>query len=165
MAQSSTVVKSDTHAVDGLTGRKVRVCAGGGAAPGPCLLVNVGSGVSMLELGAAGSNARVSGTNLGGGTFWRLARLLLGQEHTKTYTELLDLAARGDGASVDMAVGDIYGKDVCATAGLPEDLLACSFGKVLSGDLDLAACDPAGACAFAVVHMCAWLPCRSLVVR
>lgn len=49
---------------------------------------------------------RVSGSSLGGGTFWGLCRLLT---RVKGFDEMLELSARGDNAKVDMLVGDIYG--------------------------------------------------------
>lgn len=42
----------------------------------PCLLVNIGSGVSIIKVGADGTFERVSGTSLGGGTLWGLLSLL-----------------------------------------------------------------------------------------
>ena len=42
----------------------------------PYLLVNIGSGVSMIKVDGPGKFERVSGTNVGGGTFWGLGRLL-----------------------------------------------------------------------------------------
>lgn len=42
----------------------------------PCLLVNIGSGVSIIKVDADGSFERVSGTSLGGGTLWGLLSLL-----------------------------------------------------------------------------------------
>jgi type II pantothenate kinase len=42
----------------------------------PCLLVNIGSGVSIIKLDEAGNFERVSGTSLGGGTLWGLLSLL-----------------------------------------------------------------------------------------
>lgn len=44
----------------------------------PYLLVNIGSGVSMIKVDGWSSFERVSGTNIGGGTFWGLCRLLTG---------------------------------------------------------------------------------------
>jgi type II pantothenate kinase len=44
----------------------------------PCLLVNIGSGVSIIKVDADGSFERVSGTSLGGGTLWGLLSLLTG---------------------------------------------------------------------------------------
>lgn len=42
----------------------------------PCLLVNIGSGVSLIKVDEDGRFERVSGTSLGGGTLWGLLSLL-----------------------------------------------------------------------------------------
>lgn len=42
----------------------------------PCLLVNIGSGVSVIKVDEEGKYERVSGTSLGGGTLWGLLSLL-----------------------------------------------------------------------------------------
>lgn len=42
----------------------------------PCLVVNIGSGVSIVKVDEDGSFERVSGTSLGGGTLWGLLSLL-----------------------------------------------------------------------------------------
>jgi type II pantothenate kinase len=42
----------------------------------PCLLVNIGSGVSIVKVDEDGSFERVSGTSLGGGTLWGLLSLI-----------------------------------------------------------------------------------------
>ena len=42
----------------------------------PCLLVNIGSGVSIIKVDEDGAYERVSGTSLGGGTLWGLLSLL-----------------------------------------------------------------------------------------
>lgn len=42
----------------------------------PCLLVNIGSGVSIIKIDEDGQFERVSGTSLGGGTLWGLLSLL-----------------------------------------------------------------------------------------
>jgi type II pantothenate kinase len=42
----------------------------------PCLLVNIGSGVSIVKIDEDGSFERVSGTSLGGGTLWGLLSLM-----------------------------------------------------------------------------------------
>lgn len=42
----------------------------------PCLLVNIGSGVSIIRVDEDGGFERVSGTSLGGGTLWGLLSLL-----------------------------------------------------------------------------------------
>jgi type II pantothenate kinase len=42
----------------------------------PCLLVNIGSGVSIIKVDEDGTFERVSGTSLGGGTLWGLLSLM-----------------------------------------------------------------------------------------
>lgn len=44
----------------------------------PCLLVNIGSGVSIIKIDDYGKYERISGTSLGGGTLWGLLSLLTG---------------------------------------------------------------------------------------
>jgi len=46
----------------------------------PCLLVNIGSGVSIVKVDKDGSFERISGTSLGGGTLWGLLSLLTDAE-------------------------------------------------------------------------------------
>ncbi|OAX42102.1 fumble [Rhizopogon vinicolor AM-OR11-026] len=92
----------------------------------PCLLVNIGSGVSIIKVDADGSFERVSGTSLGGGTLWGLLSLLT---PARTFDEMLALSEQGDNASVDMLVGDIYGMDY-SKLGLKSTTIASSFGKV-----------------------------------
>ena len=48
------------------------------AAQFPCLLVNIGSGVSIIKVDDYGKFERISGTSLGGGTLWGLLSLLTG---------------------------------------------------------------------------------------
>lgn len=46
----------------------------------PCLLVNIGSGVSIIKVDDYGKFERISGTSLGGGTLWGLLSLLTGAQ-------------------------------------------------------------------------------------
>lgn len=46
----------------------------------PCMLVNIGSGVSIVKIDEQGHFERISGTSLGGGTLWGLLSLLTGAE-------------------------------------------------------------------------------------
>jgi len=94
--------------------------------PYPFLLVNIGSGVSMLAVRGPGDYARVSGTSLGGGTFLGLSCLLT---QCATFEEALTLAARGDNKNVDKLVRDIYGGDY-DRFGLSGDIVASSFGQM-----------------------------------
>lgn len=94
------------------------------ANPFPYLLVNIGSGVSVVKVVGHGRFERISGSALGGGTFWGLARLLL---NCSTFDDVIALTNRGDHSNVDMLVGDIYGG---AYASLDAGVIAASFGKV-----------------------------------
>ncbi|XP_066247437.1 pantothenate kinase 3 isoform X2 [Euwallacea similis] len=98
--------------------------------PYPFLLVNIGSGVSILAVKGPTDYKRVSGTSLGGGTFLGLCCLLTG---CSTFEEAISLAAEGDHTNVDKLVKDIYGGDY-AKFGLPGDLVASSFGQMNSRD-------------------------------
>lgn len=92
----------------------------------PYLLVNIGSGVSMVRVSGPKQFERVGGTSLGGGTLWGLLSLLTG---ARTFDDMLAMADRGDNATVDMLVGDIYGTDY-SKIGLKTSTIASSFGKV-----------------------------------
>ncbi|KZZ87707.1 pantothenate kinase [Ascosphaera apis ARSEF 7405] len=92
----------------------------------PYLLVNIGSGVSMVKVTGPRQFTRVGGTSLGGGTFWGITSLLTG---VKSFDKMLQLADEGDNAGVDMLVGDIYGTDY-NKIGLKKTAIASTFGKV-----------------------------------
>ncbi|WFD31771.1 pantothenate kinase [Malassezia sp. CBS 17886] len=97
----------------------------------PCLLVNIGSGVSILRVDEGGKFERVSGTSLGGGTLWGLLGLLTDAQN---FDEMLELCSRGDNSFVDMLVGDIYGPVGLDHLGLKATTIASTFGKVLRWD-------------------------------
>jgi len=94
----------------------------------PCLLVNIGSGVSIIKVEEDGTFERVSGTSLGGGTLWGLLSLLT---PATSFDEMLALSEAGDNAAVDMLVKDIYGQDY-SKLGLKSTMIASSFGKVFT---------------------------------
>lgn len=94
--------------------------------PYPFILVNVGSGVSVLAVRGPDNYKRISGTSLGGGTFLGLCCLLTG---CTTFEEAIQLATKGDHTKVDKLVKDIYGGDY-ERFGLPGDLVAASFGQM-----------------------------------
>lgn len=98
--------------------------------PYPFLVVNIGSGVSILSVSGPEDYKRVSGTSLGGGTFLGLCCLLTG---CKTFEEAIELAAKGDHTNVDKLVRDIYGGDY-QRFGLGGDLVASSFGHMNSAE-------------------------------
>lgn len=94
----------------------------------PYLLVNIGSGVSMIKVEGVGRYQRIGGTSLGGGTLWGLLSLLTG---ARTFDEMLAMSERGDNSAVDLLVGDIYGAGMgYEKIGLSERTIASSFGKV-----------------------------------
>ncbi|XP_047316835.1 pantothenate kinase 2 [Impatiens glandulifera] len=100
----------------------------------PYLLVNIGSGVSIIKVDGDGKFERVSGTNVGGGTYWGLGKLLT---KCKSFDELLELSQRGDNRTIDMLVGDIYGGMDYSKIGLSASTIASSFGKAISDTKDL----------------------------
>lgn len=94
----------------------------------PCLLVNIGSGVSMIKVDDFGKFERVSGTSLGGGTLWGLLSLLT---QADSFDEMLELSEKGDNGAVDLLVSDVYGNSNALNAfGLKSSTIASSFGKV-----------------------------------
>lgn len=68
----------------------------------PYLLVNIGSGVSIIRVDGPGEDefSRVSGSSVGGGTFWGLCRLLTGR---RDFDEMLELSMQGNNANVSAA--------------------------------------------------------------
>mmetsp|Transcript_23047 Transcript_23047/g.72543 ORF Transcript_23047/g.72543 Transcript_23047/m.72543 type:complete len:434 (-) Transcript_23047:262-1563(-) len=117
----------------------------------PSLLVNMGSGVSILRLdechdGPMGKSfTRLGGTACGGATFLGLARLMTA---ATSFEQALGLAQRGDPTRVNKLVGDIYGVEGCSHLGLPGTLTAAYFGKLMSMTGDVrAAIDEADAAA------------------
>ncbi|GAV61025.1 Fumble domain-containing protein [Cephalotus follicularis] len=100
----------------------------------PYLLVNIGSGVSMIKVDGDGEFERVSGTSVGGGTFLGLGSLLT---KCKSFNELLELSHRGNNRVIDMLVGDIYGGMDYSKIGLSSTNIASSFGKAISDDKEL----------------------------
>lgn len=103
--------------------------------PYPFLVVNIGSGVSMLSVHSPRRFKRVTGTSLGGGTFLGLCCLLTGCE---TFEEAVALAERGDSTKVDKLVKDIYG-GAYPKFNLQADTVASSFGNMISKDKRAAA--------------------------
>lgn len=93
----------------------------------PYMLVNIGSGVSMIKVEGPRQFRRVGGTSLGGGTFWGILSLLTG---SRSFDDMLSMADIGDNSGVDMLVGDIYGSGY-GKIGLKTTTIASSFGKVL----------------------------------
>lgn len=92
----------------------------------PYILVNIGSGVSIIKVTDANSHERISGSTIGGGTFRGLLSLLT---PALSFDEMLELADSGDNKKVDLLVGDIYGTDY-TKMNLKSTTIASSFGKL-----------------------------------
>ncbi|XP_068663639.1 pantothenate kinase 2-like [Aristolochia californica] len=99
----------------------------------PYLLVNIGSGVSMIKVIGDGNFQRVGGIHVGGGTCLALGKHLT---KCKSFDELLELSRHGDNKKVDMLVGDIYGMDY-GKIGLSKSAIASSFAKSVSENKEL----------------------------
>mmetsp|Transcript_33269 Transcript_33269/g.38525 ORF Transcript_33269/g.38525 Transcript_33269/m.38525 type:complete len:902 (+) Transcript_33269:145-2850(+) len=97
----------------------------------PYLLVTIGTGVSILRVDGPRQYERISGSSIGGGTYWGLCRLLTDVEK---FEDVLDLASRGNPTKCDMMVGDIYGDnpEALSKLGLPSNIVASSFGKLVA---------------------------------
>ncbi|CAD6184105.1 unnamed protein product [Caenorhabditis auriculariae] len=91
----------------------------------PFLLVNIGTGISILKVDSPTEFQRVGGSSMGGGTFIGLGNLLTS---ATDFDALLKMADRGDHRKVDTLVSDIYGGSY-GNLNLPGDLIAGSFGK------------------------------------
>lgn len=94
--------------------------------PYPYLVVNIGSGVSILAVYSATSYSRISGSSIGGGTFLGLCCLLT---QCKTFDEAIRLARAGSSTKIDKLVKDIYGGDY-PKFDLSGDTVASNFGHM-----------------------------------
>lgn len=105
----------------------------------PYLLVNIGSGVSMIKVIGPGPNnfERVGGSSLGGGTLWGLLSVLT---NANSFDEMLQMASSGDNDNVDLLVGDIFGKGY-DLIGLKSNHIASSMGKVFKTVFENKECD------------------------
>lgn len=99
--------------------------------PYPYLVVNIGSGVSILAVYSPTSYSRIWGSSIGGGTFEGLCCALT-QSQT-TFDKAIKLAEAGSSTKVDKLVKDIYGGDY-AKFNLKGDLVASSFGNMNNSD-------------------------------
>lgn len=99
----------------------------------PFILVNIGSGVSIVKVDGTDKFERISGSALGGGTFWGLCNLLC--PDCKEFSEASCLAVAGDASKLNLLVEDIYGGDYELTGGrkLPGNLVASFFAKAGRG--------------------------------
>lgn len=72
----------------------------------PYIIVNIGSGVSIMSVQSEDDVKRIGGSSIGGGTFTGLCALLTG---CTSFAEAISLAEKGDNTKVDKLVKDIYG--------------------------------------------------------
>jgi type II pantothenate kinase len=99
--------------------------------PFPLLLVNIGSGVSVLKIDSPAKYERVQGSAIGGGTVLGLGRALF---NAQSFEEIMELSMKGNSNNVDLSVGELIGA-------LPNDdfwnfdTLASSLTKLNSSDI------------------------------
>ncbi|OAF66315.1 hypothetical protein A3Q56_05967 [Intoshia linei] len=92
----------------------------------PYLIINIGTGVSVIHVISRNQFERVTGTSIGGGTFTSLCNLLTG---SKGFDQAMQLAETGESQNVDLLVSDIYGGNY-DLFNLPGDVVASSFAKL-----------------------------------
>eukprot|EP00834_Sanchytrium_tribonematis_P005219 NODE_302_length_10333_cov_0.506840.p1 type:complete len:741 gc:universal NODE_302_length_10333_cov_0.506840:4909-7131(+) len=97
----------------------------------PYLLVNIGSGVSIIKVKSETEFDRISGSSVGGATFWGLTSLFASYSNVSKFDfdDILDLTKKGQNHNVDLLVGDIYGTDY-SKIGLKSTTIASSCGKI-----------------------------------
>lgn len=98
----------------------------------PFLLVNIGSGVSVVKFTDSGIE-RVGGTSLGGGLFLGLCNTLTG---INDYDKLLQMSKEGDNSNNDLLLDELNLGGAASPTNKPNgvsqhgDLVAVSLGKV-----------------------------------
>ena len=97
----------------------------------PFLLVNIGSGVSIIKVTSDSEYERISGSSVGGASFWGLTSLFASYSNLSKldFDDILDLTRQGNNNNVDLLVGDIYGADY-SKIGLKSTTIASSCGKI-----------------------------------
>ncbi|KAJ2004044.1 hypothetical protein GGI04_002734 [Coemansia thaxteri] len=120
--------------VSGWRAEAEELAGGEDATEYPALICNVGTGVSLVRVDdAQGTYERVSGSGIGGATFWGLVRRLT---QFPSFDDAVCAARQsGDPGKADMLVGDIYGAEASAAIGLPPDLVAGFLGKLGADNL------------------------------
>ncbi|KAJ2612645.1 hypothetical protein H4S08_002612 [Coemansia sp. RSA 1365] len=97
------------------------------------LVCNIGTGVSLVSVDKQGKIERVSGSGIGGATFWGLAKRLT---NFKSFDQAV-IAAKKNGilGKADTLVEDIYGRETSKEIGLAPDLVAGFLGKLDADNL------------------------------
>ncbi|KRX04741.1 hypothetical protein PPERSA_11797 [Pseudocohnilembus persalinus] len=93
----------------------------------PLILVQIGSGVSILKVKNKDEFERVSGTSLGGNVFLGIAHLLTGNNN---FNQALKKASIGNNRNIDLFVSDIYKQIQSVPEDIYGDSLCVSFGRV-----------------------------------
>ncbi|KAJ2313770.1 hypothetical protein IWW51_001070 [Coemansia sp. RSA 2702] len=97
------------------------------------LLCNIGTGISLATMDAQGEVERISGSGIGGTTFWALVKRLT--KFTSFDQALVAGFQSGEANKADTLVEDIYGRETSKEIGLPPDLVAGFLGKLDREDL------------------------------
>ncbi|CAK85120.1 unnamed protein product (macronuclear) [Paramecium tetraurelia] len=93
----------------------------------PFILVNIGSGVSILKFDNEDQFARISGTSLGGGMFLGLSHLFTG---INDFDELLKMTKQGSNAHTDLLMDEVHLGFQSPTRNKNEKHVAVSMGKL-----------------------------------
>lgn len=91
------------------------------------LVINVGSGISVLKVNSPKDCHRILGSCIGGGTFMGLIKACI--SNTMLFQESIDLASNGNSVNCDLLVSDIYGDSYPGLSELPGNLVASSMGN------------------------------------
>lgn len=90
----------------------------------PFLIVNIGSGVSILKVNGPRDFERVSGTALGGSTFLGLCKLIT---HCKDFKSAMEMAEKGEDRNINLLVEDIYGGPLILPSTQPKKTMSNIF--------------------------------------
>ena len=89
------------------------------------IVVNMGTGTTIVMAENNGKNLYLGGTGVGGGTLTGLSKMLL---NVGTTANIIKLAEDGDLKNIDLRLGDITKKDIIP--GMPDYMTASNFGKI-----------------------------------
>jgi len=89
------------------------------------IVVNMGTGTTIVMAEDNGKNIYLGGTGVGGGTLIGLSKMLLNVE---SFDNIINLAETGDLKNIDLRISDITKKDIIP--GMPDYLTASNFGKI-----------------------------------
>ena len=90
-----------------------------------CLVVSLGTGTAIVHASKEKGIEYLGGTGVGGGTLMGLSKLLLKADNID---HIVEMAAEGEIANIDLRIGDITAKK--SMGQMPADLTASNFGNV-----------------------------------